>query len=60
MCPAPTPSDNAAVSPQSDYYSVGSKVQYACNVGYVGSTERQCEPNGTWSGTQPICEGEWV
>lgn len=57
MCPAPTPSDNAVVSPQSDYYSIGSKVQYTCSVGYGGDAERQCQANGTWSGTQPICEG---
>ena len=58
MCPAPTPSDNAVVSPQSNYYSIGSKVQYTCSVGYGGDAERQCQANGTWSGTQPICERE--
>ncbi|XP_043090442.1 inactive serine protease PAMR1 isoform X2 [Puntigrus tetrazona] len=32
-------------------------VEYFCNQSYAlsGSARRTCHPNGTWSGTQPIC-----
>ncbi|KAK2866823.1 hypothetical protein Q8A67_024940 [Cirrhinus molitorella] len=32
-------------------------VEFFCNQSYAlsGSSRRMCQPNGTWSGTQPIC-----
>lgn len=32
-------------------------VEFFCNHSYVlsGSAQRMCQPNGTWTGTQPIC-----
>ncbi|XP_031645143.1 LOW QUALITY PROTEIN: CUB and sushi domain-containing protein 1 [Oncorhynchus kisutch] len=38
-------------------FSVGSVVGFSCEQGYVlrGSSERTCQPNSTWVGTQPEC-----
>ncbi|MBN3309505.1 CSMD1 protein, partial [Amia calva] len=35
-----------------------SLLRFTCEAGYmlVGSPERTCLPNGSWSGTQPMCE----
>lgn len=33
---------------------------YSCSVGYTlinGDQVRECQPDGTWSGTQPTCQG---
>ena len=32
--------------------------KFTCNTGYelVGSDTRSCKSDGSWSGTQPICE----
>lgn len=42
-----------------DDFDVGSVVRFSCEPGYVlrGSSERTCQANGSWSGTQPECEG---
>ena len=42
-----------------DDFDVGSVVRFSCEPGYVlrGSSERTCHANGSWSGTQPECEG---
>ncbi|XP_038827831.1 CUB and sushi domain-containing protein 3-like [Salvelinus namaycush] len=39
-------------------FRIRSKVQFRCSEGYelIGSAERMCFPNGTWSGTQPFCK----
>lgn len=39
-------------------FRIRSKVFFACTEGYelIGSSERMCFPNGTWSGTQPFCK----
>jgi len=36
-----------------------SLLRFSCEAGYnlVGSGERTCLHNGTWSGTQPLCQG---
>ena len=40
-------------------FSVNSKVYFDCDLGYelVGSEERKCQRNGTWTGRQPVCRG---
>ena len=38
--------------------TVGSRVTYTCNTGYLrtsGSSSRTCQSNGQWSGTHPTC-----
>ncbi|XP_037548906.1 CUB and sushi domain-containing protein 3 [Nematolebias whitei] len=39
-------------------FRIRSKVFFACTEGFelIGSSERMCFPNGTWSGTQPFCK----
>ncbi|KAM9738006.1 CUB and sushi domain-containing protein 3 isoform 2-T2 [Menidia menidia] len=39
-------------------FRIRSKVYFICTEGYelIGSSERMCFPNGTWSGTQPFCK----
>ncbi|KAM8884121.1 CUB and sushi domain-containing protein 3-like isoform 1-T1 [Synchiropus picturatus] len=39
-------------------FKIRSKVFFSCDEGYdlIGSSERMCFPNGTWSGTQPFCK----
>uniref|UniRef100_A0A669DZQ6 CUB and Sushi multiple domains 3 n=1 Tax=Oreochromis niloticus TaxID=8128 RepID=A0A669DZQ6_ORENI len=39
-------------------FRIRSKVYFSCSEGYelIGSSERMCFPNGTWSGTQPFCK----
>ena len=41
-------------------FRIRSKVFFSCSEGYdlIGSLERMCFPNGTWSGTQPFCKRE--
>lgn len=42
-----------------DAFDAGSVVRFSCEPGYSlrGSSERICHSNGSWSGTQPECEG---
>lgn len=42
-----------------DEFGVDSMVRFSCEPGYTlrGSSERICQANGSWSGTQPECEG---
>ncbi|XP_061670636.1 CUB and sushi domain-containing protein 3 isoform X2 [Syngnathoides biaculeatus] len=39
-------------------FRIRSKVFFGCTEGYdlIGSSERMCFPNGTWSGMQPFCK----
>ncbi|XP_067112326.1 CUB and sushi domain-containing protein 2 [Osmerus mordax] len=39
-------------------FSVSSMVRFSCEPGYIltGSPERTCQPNSTWTGTQPECQ----
>ncbi|XP_043916972.1 sushi, von Willebrand factor type A, EGF and pentraxin domain-containing protein 1 isoform X2 [Protopterus annectens] len=39
-------------------FSYGDHVQYSCFPGYElkGNTARQCQSNGMWSGSSPVCE----
>lgn len=38
-------------------FGLGDKVSYRCSSGLVltGSVERECQDDGVWSGTEPIC-----
>ncbi|KAI5757078.1 C2 [Gulo gulo luscus] len=38
-------------------FGLGDKVSYRCssNLVLTGSAERECQANGAWSGTEPIC-----
>ncbi|XP_003789090.1 complement C2 isoform X1 [Otolemur garnettii] len=38
-------------------FGLGDKVRYRCssNLVLTGSAERECQENGVWSGTEPIC-----
>ncbi|KAH7983674.1 hypothetical protein HPB52_013415 [Rhipicephalus sanguineus] len=39
---------------------VNTRVQYRGNAGYtlIGTMERVCQPDGSWSGTEPVCQGQ--
>ncbi|KAJ7417297.1 hypothetical protein BTVI_33368 [Pitangus sulphuratus] len=41
-----------------DDFGVGGVVRFSCEPGYTlrGSSDRTCQANGSWSGTQPECE----
>ncbi len=40
-----------------DGVSFGSEVTYSCDIGYVlsGDTSRTCQPDGNWTGSDPMC-----
>ena len=40
--------------------SPGSTAQYVCFDGYelIGDANRECKSDGTWTGSEPICQGE--
>jgi hypothetical protein len=42
-----------------DSFALGSLMRFSCEAGHVlrGSSERMCQANGSWSGTQPECRG---
>ncbi|ELU17721.1 hypothetical protein CAPTEDRAFT_146194, partial [Capitella teleta] len=55
LCPAPQAPPNGAVSAsRTSYRSVAS---FSCKSGYVmdGHSQRTCQANAHWSGSQPIC-----
>lgn len=35
-------------------------IRFSCNIGFImsGSRVRNCQSNGTWSGTDTICNGK--
>ncbi|KAG8517559.1 LOW QUALITY PROTEIN: CUB and sushi domain-containing protein 1, partial [Galemys pyrenaicus] len=43
-----------------DDFKTKSLLRFSCEVGFRlrGSAERTCLPDGSWSGLQPVCEGE--
>lgn len=57
-CGHPGVPDNGAV--QLSATTFDSVATFQCNQGYllVGSTRRECQSNGQWSGTQPVCNGK--
>uniref|UniRef100_A0A4X2K6F5 Complement C2 n=1 Tax=Vombatus ursinus TaxID=29139 RepID=A0A4X2K6F5_VOMUR len=42
-------------------FNVGDRVKYRCSekLILVGSEERECQANGVWSGTEPICRSSY-
>ena len=67
--PAPENGTVSTVSASNSHnnYSLGSVATFSCNSGFVlvGQTTRVCEDKnggtvttGTWSGSEPICEGD--
>ncbi|XP_037529106.1 CUB and sushi domain-containing protein 2 [Rhipicephalus sanguineus] len=58
ICPAPGSIPNGAVDLPSGTLVVNTRVQYRCNAGYtlIGTMERVCQPDGSWSGTEPVCQ----
>lgn len=42
-----------------DSFAPGSLMRFSCEPGHAlrGSSERTCQANGSWSGTQPECGG---
>ncbi|XP_066283044.1 sushi, von Willebrand factor type A, EGF and pentraxin domain-containing protein 1-like [Branchiostoma lanceolatum] len=53
-CPPLSPVSNGQMSGGNSY---GDQVMFVCDVGYSlsGSPARTCQADGTWSGTQPVC-----
>jgi hypothetical protein len=45
-----------------DEFKTKSLLRFSCEMGHQlrGSAERTCLPDGSWSGVQPVCEGEWL
>lgn len=44
-------------------FDLGDKVSYQCsslNLVLTGSVERECQSDGVWSGTEPICRREYL
>ena len=54
-CPALT-IDDGTVTPGGNI-AIGATASYGCNTGFtlVGASSRECQANGTWSGTAPAC-----
>ena len=70
-CQSLTQPSNGAVTISSGTHGVtlgrGATATYSCNTGYglVGQATRTCVvtnggTTGTWSGSQPACQGEWI
>ncbi|XP_075729627.1 complement receptor type 2-like isoform X2 [Rhipicephalus microplus] len=57
-CPAPAPIVDGDVDVPPGPLVANTRVRYRCNVGYllIGPSERSCKPDGSWTGTQPICQ----
>ena len=56
--PLPLPTNGTVTM---DSNTVGSVATYSCDVGFVitGPTSRTCEPGGSWSDFEPVCEREF-
>ncbi len=58
VCPSLSNPANGIVD-LSQGTSLNAVATYSCNVGYrlEGTGQRTCDPEGGWSDTQPVCEG---
>ena len=59
-CPALSSFDNGKLDPANPATTVGSKVRFECNVGYIlkGPSTRICLADDSWSGIASQCDGE--
>ena len=57
--PLPNPEKGVVSFQSTEFLSIA---RYSCNNGYIlmGSPERECMANGKWSGSEPICSGEFA
>nr|XP_008536819.1 PREDICTED: complement C2 isoform X2 [Equus przewalskii] len=53
----PNPGISVGVVRTGSRFDLGDKVRYRCssNLVLTGSSERECQDDGVWSGTEPIC-----
>ncbi|XP_048204078.1 complement C2 isoform X2 [Perognathus longimembris pacificus] len=53
----PNPGTSVGAVRTGSRFGLGYKVSYRCssNLVLTGSAERECQSNGVWSGTEPIC-----
>ena len=53
----PDPGTPAGASRSGNIFGIGDTVKYSCNgnLFLVGSSERECQENGQWTGTEPAC-----
>ncbi|KAI8478628.1 CUB and sushi domain-containing protein 3 [Branchiostoma belcheri] len=60
MCPAANPPNGGYRYVAGANATYNSVIQYTCNAGYniQGSQQRQCQADGTWSGTDVQCVAE--
>ncbi|MEJ1271052.1 complement factor B [Cricetulus griseus] len=57
----PDPGTSVGTVRTGSQFDLGDKVSYRCsssNLVLTGSAERECQSNGMWSGTEPICRRE--
>jgi len=52
------PANGQVSDPQTTF---GSDATYSCNLSYTvsGNSVRTCQADGSWSGTEPVCESKW-
>ena len=59
QCPTIDPPSNSGleIAGPGGYEDVAT---YSCDTGFslVGMSERSCQSDGTWSGSEPTCEGK--
>ena len=61
-CPMPLQVANTVNNP-TEPVSYPDSVTYTCNPGYThvsGDLTRNCQPDGTWSGIPPVCQGRLI
>ena len=57
VCPELSSPGNGEIEYEEETRVYDSTVEYTCNVGHTleGDNERQCQSDGSWSGTTPTC-----
>lgn len=49
--------------PSTSAHTLGSRVNYRCEKGFEitnGTATRQCQENGEWDGTEPVCSSKRI